>query len=335
MNKNSSTKSRVGALRLSRAVVTSGLWIVLCFSVVLGAEDAGKYPGKLGIDKNATLSLEQRQVEARFAAYLEANTDEAISRYIEKFGSEIDVDAVRELSPDYAPGGINAMDPGTVAARTRWGEAVHEPASALTKEIYRRALRKETAPDRRRQVVFTAGGPGAGKTTSIRTLAVLSPAVDAAEIVYDTTLSTLRSALDRIIQALDAGRMVSIVFVYRDPIDSLVEGVLPRARITGRTVPFAVILNAHLRVPEAILRIAELFKNDPRVALAIVDNRDSTGNASIADLAFVERMGRKYTRETLQAALLGALEEAYEKGQKGDKNGISESIYRAIKGNAP
>lgn len=320
---------------MCRAIITPSLWIVLCFAVVLGAQDAAKYPGKLGIDKAAKLSPEQREVEARFAAYLETNTDEAIRRYIEKFGNEINADNVRELSPDYAPGGIDAADPATVAARTRWGEAVHEPASALTKEIYRRALRKDTALDRRKQVVFTAGGAGVGKTTSIRKLANLSHAVEVAEIVYDTTLSNLGSAVERITQALEAGRMVSIVFVYRDPVESLVAGVLPRAQMMGRTVPLEIILNTHLNAPEAILKIAELYKNDPRVAIAIIDNRDRAGNATIADLGFVETVARQYTRESLQEALLRALEDAYEKGQRGDKNGISKSIYREIKGHVP
>jgi hypothetical protein len=74
-------------------------------------------------------------------------------------------------------------------------------------------------------VVFTAGGAGVGKTTSIRKLAELSHAVQVAEIVYETTLATYGSAVDRISQALVAGRMVSVVFVYRDPVVSL---VLPR-----------------------------------------------------------------------------------------------------------
>jgi len=327
--------ARLRALQLSRAVVTSGLWIVLCFAVVLGAEDAAKYPGKLGIARAKNLSPEQREVEARFAAYLEANTDEAIGRYIEKFGNEINSDNVRELSPDYAPGGLEAEDPATRAARTRWGDAVHEPASALTREIYRRALRKDSASEKRKQVVFTAGGAGVGKTASIRKLADLSHAIEAAEIVYDTTLSSFGSAVERIAQALDAGRVVSIAFVYRDPVDSLVDGVLPRARMMGRTVPLEILLNTHLGAVETILEIAEFYKNDPRVAVAVIDNRDGTGNATAADLEFVERMARKYNRESLQAALLRALEDAYEKGQKDDKNGISESIYRAIKGHVP
>jgi hypothetical protein len=46
-------------------------------------------------------------------------------------------------------------------------------------------------------------------------------------------------------------------------------------------------------------------------------------------------MVRKYSRESLQAALSSALEDAYEKGKRGGKNGISETLYRAVKGHAP
>jgi hypothetical protein len=308
---------------------------LLTSSVVLAAEDPGIYPGKLRIAKAKNLSPEQREVEARFAAYLEARTDEAIARYVERYGKEINTDNVRELSSDYAPGGMDAEDPATVAARTRWGDAVHEPASALTREIYRRALKKETAPDRRRQVVFTAGGAGVGKTTSIRKLPELSHAVEAAEIVYDTILSNFRSSEARIAQALDAGRMVSIVFIYRDPIDSFVGGLLPRAKSMGRTLPLEIFLNSHIGSIEALPKIAEHYKNDRRVAVAVIDNSRGLGDVTIADLGFVRMMARKYSREDLKAKLVLALEDAYEKGKKGGKNGISESLYRAIKGHVP
>jgi hypothetical protein len=311
------------------------VWALLSFSVVLPAEDPGFYPGKLRIAKAQNLSREQREVEARFAAYLEARTDEAIARYVERYGKEINTDNVRELSSDYAPGGMDAEDLATVAARTRWGDAVHEPASALTREIYRRALRKEPAPDRRKQVVFTAGGAGVGKTTSIRKLADLSHAVEAAEIVYDTILSSFRSSVERIAQALDAGRMVSIVFIYRDPIDSFVGGMLPRAKSMGRTLPLEIFLNSHVGSIEALPKIAENYKDDRRVSIAVIDNSRGVENATAADLRFAKTMARKYSREDLKIKLLRALEDAHEKGKKGDKNGIPENIYRAIKGHAP
>jgi hypothetical protein len=325
---------RINSPSLSSAAILV-VWALLSFSVVLAAEDPGFYPGKLRIAKAKNLSREQREVEARFAAYLEARTDEAVARYVERYGKEINTDNVRELSSDYAPGGMDAEDPVTVAARTRWGDAVHEPASALTREIYRRALRKEPAPDRRKQVVFTAGGAGVGKTTSVRKLADLSHAVEAAEIVYDTILSSFRSSVERIAQALDAGRMVSIVFIYRDPIDSFVGGLLPRAKGMGRTLPLEIFLNSHVGSIEALPKIAENYKDDRRVAIAVIDNSRGVENATAADLGFAKTMARKYSREDLKTKLLRALEDAHEKGKKGDKNGIPENIYRAIKGHAP
>jgi hypothetical protein len=308
------------------------LWALFLLSVVLAAEEPGIYPGKLRIAKAKNLSPEQREVEARFAAYLEASTDEAVARYVERYGKEINTDNVRELSSDYAPGGMEAEDSATVAARTRWGDAVHEPASALTREIFRRALTKGSAPDRRKQVVFTAGGAGVGKTTSIRKLADLAHAVEAAEIVYDTILSSFRSSVERITQALDAGHMVSIIFVYRDPIDSFVGGMLPRAKRIGRTLPLEIFLNSHMGAIESFPRIVENYKDDRRVAVAVIDNSRGAGDGTVADLEFVKNMARKYSREDLKTKLLRALEDAYEEGKKGGKNGISENIYRAIKG---
>jgi hypothetical protein len=312
-----------------------GVVVFLFLVAIVGAAEPALYAGKLGIVKAVGLSPEERIVEGRFATYLETHTEEAVARYLEKFRNEINTDHVRELSLDYAPGGINAEDPATIVARMRWGQAVHEPASALAKELFRRALRKATPIDRRKQVVFTAGGAGAGKTTSIRKLGEISHAIDLAEIVYDTTLSTYSSAVRNIGQALGAGRMASIIYVYRDPVDALLEGVLPRAKSMGRTVPLQVILDTHLGSLEAILKIAAAYKNEPRLVIAIIDNRDGAGGATQADLEFLRKMTRKYSRESLQAALVSALEDVYEKGKNGHKNGISEALYRSIKRDAP
>ncbi|HLN87507.1 MAG TPA: hypothetical protein VK200_13620, partial [Candidatus Limnocylindrales bacterium] len=71
-----------------------------------------------------------------------------------------------------------------------------------------------------------------------------------------------------------------------------------------------------------------------RVAVAIIDNRHGVAGAKPADLTFVKSMAHRYTREDLKAKLSRALEDAYEKGKKGAKDGISEAIYRAIKGHA-
>jgi len=308
---------------------------IISFSFAQAAEDSGLYPGKLAIAKGKNLSAEERQVEARFAEYLETHTDEAIARYTAKYGKEINTDNARELSADYAPGGPDAEDPATKLARTKWSAAVQEPSSALSKEIYRRALQKVPGPGQRKQVVFTGGGAGAGKTTSIEQIAGLSRAVDAAEVIYDTTLSNLKSSMDRVAQGVAAGRTVSIIFVYRDPIDSFVNGVLPRAERMGRTLPLEVFLDTHIGAVEVLEKIAHTYKGDDRVAIAVIDNSRGRGQAAAADIGFVKTMAGKYRREELKAKLSKALDEAYEKGKKREKNGISEVVYKAIKGHAP
>ena len=234
-----------------------------------------------------------------------------------------------------APGGMEAEDERTKAARSRWSSAVHEPSSAFAKEIYRRDLKKPAGRNERNLVIFTAGGAGAGKTSSIEGVPGLARAVELAQIVYDTTLSSQRSSLERIAKALEAGKTVSIVFVYRDPIDALVAGALPRAARMGRTLPLEAFLETHAGSPPVLLQVAELYKNDKRVEIAVIDNSRGRGKAGVADLGFVAKAGAKYTKEELRARLARALEDAYEKGQRGEKDGISETVYRAFKGNAP
>jgi len=318
-------------------IVYAAIFALLVLSPSSGStvEDAGYYPGKLGIARGQNLTPQEREVEARFAKYLEERTDEAIARYRGKYGKEINTDNARELSQDYAPEGMDAEDTRTRAARAKWSSAVHEPSSALTKEIYRRELKKAAAQNERSQVVFTAGGAGSGKTTGIQQIAGLGHAVAAAQIVYDTTLSSLRSSMERISQALDAGKTVSIIFVYRDPIDSLVGGALPRAERNGRALPLEAYLETHLGAPDVVLKVAEAYRGDKRVEIAIIDNSRGRGNAAVADLTFVQAVARKYNKEDLRGKLLRALEDAYEKKKRGEKEGISEDIYRAFKGRAP
>jgi hypothetical protein len=111
--------------------------------------------------------------------------------------------------------------------------------------------------------------------------------------------------------------------------------LLPRAKSNGRTLPLDIFLNSHVGSIEALPRIAEHYKDDRRVAIAVIDNSRGVEKATVADLGFAKAMARKYTREDLKAKLLRALEDAHEKGKKGAKDGIPEDIYRAIKGNAP
>lgn len=323
--------------RMRKTALLVGLLLALIASPFLprsfSAEEADYYPGKLRIRKASNLSKEEREVEARFARYLEEQTEKAITRYKEKFNKEINTDNARELSADYAPGGIDATDAKSKEARSTWSNAVHEPASALVKELYRRELLRPAPTDQRNHVVFTAGGPAAGKTTAIRGALPLAKLVAQAQIIYDTTLSTLPTAIGRISQALNAGKTVSIVYVHRDPVEAFINGVLPQTDRLGRIVPLEVFQRLHLEAPKVQLQIADHYKNDPRVGVSVIDNSRGRGKAAVADHEFLKRAASRYTPESLRAKLHEALEEAYEKGKKGQEGGVSEAVYRAVKGN--
>ena len=92
----------------------AALFALLALSPFAGkaGEDSGLYPGKLGIAKAKGLTPQEREIEARFAKYLEEHTDEAIAGYRAKYGKEINTDNARELSQDYAPGGMEADEIG-------------------------------------------------------------------------------------------------------------------------------------------------------------------------------------------------------------------------------
>ncbi len=288
------------------------------------------YPGKLRIEKNKHLTKDEQKVEARFARYLEDNTEEALARYRKLFGNESSTDNARELSKDYAPGGPGATNPKTNVARTIWGRAIHEPSTALVKEFFKRELKKPVDPNGLNLVVFTAGGVAAGKSTSLKQFPELIDRANRAQVVVDSTLSSMRGANRLIGETLGAGKKLNIFYVHRDPMESFVNGALKRARENGRTLPLDYFLNTHMGAPKVLINVAKRFRGDPRVEITVIDGNRGIGNAVIADIKFLERVVQKYNREELRKALFRALEDAHKKGKRGKDGGISEIIYRSF-----
>lgn len=209
-------------------------------------------------------------------------------------GRVLNTDVARELSPDY------------LADRTR-SAPVHEPASQFVKRLYAEKLAEPTPEGMDPTVMFTAGGTGAGKTTGLD--AAIAKADGNPEIIYDTNMNTLGSAEQKIQQALDAGRKVHILYVYRDPVDALVNGALPRAERqalrhgTGRTVPLGEHAKTHLGVRGVIDALAEKYRGDDRVRIDAYDNSHGRGNGRFASLEDIPRIDENGLHERLQAAL--------------------------------
>ncbi|WP_414608582.1 zeta toxin family protein [Stenotrophomonas pavanii] len=244
-------------------------------------------------------------------------------------GRVLNTDTARELSPEY------------LADRTRSAD-VHEAASDTIKLLYEQKLAQPTPEGFDSTVLFTAGGTGAGKTSGMK---AMGDSIGRPEIIYDTNMNTLSSAVDKIEQALAAGRDVDIVYVYRDPVDALVNGAIPRAQRqaerygSGRTVPLREHARTHAGVRPTIEAIAARYADDPRVTVTAIDNSQGKGKQKVVDLASLPRVEEDSLHGSLQDALdqarIGGLAEDLYRGFRGPGSGAPAALAGDRAGNGP
>jgi hypothetical protein len=238
----------------------------------------------------------QREAKSWFEGQMRTNRDGLVREYRRRFGNVINADDARELSPHYAKSDKH---------RSVLASVIHEPASALAKEVYGRMLREPTPRGKANRVVLLAGGSGAGKTTAAKNVSKVRHLVESSHIVYDMTLASMPSSVDKIEQAIDVGKDVHIAFVYRDPLAATVSGVLPRARDTGRTVPIGVVSGSHAGAVASMLKLMHGYRADPRVSFTIVDLRKGADKAVITDARLLE--GSRFHDKKLKSVLEDAV----------------------------
>ena len=218
-------------------------------------------------------------------------------------GKVFNTDVARELSPEY------------VKNRTL-SASVHEPSSALIKKMYAERLAMP-APEGS-SVMFTGGGTGAGKTSSLK---MYPDIAKNAEIIYDTNMNKLDSAQKKIDQALEAGRKVDLIYTYRDPVEALTEGSLTRAMRmkqefgSGRTVPLKEHIRTHTGSRDVMEQLQSMYADNPNVRIGVVDNTFGKGNQRISTVEDLP----KHDPAELEQRLRQALEEQY-KLKKIDKD---------------
>lgn len=259
------------------------------------------------------LSAEQRAVETKARTQVQTDLEGQVQAYAKlpesDGGKIINTDIARELFPDYR------------AARYIHSPSVHEPASALTKELYARAL-AQPDPNGLNMVTFTAGGTGAGKTTALGAVPLASHIVEASQVVYDTNLATEKSAIQKIDQALAAGKQANIIYIGADPVEAL-RRALKRAMRTGRTVPLSEHAKTHEGSAETIQALMAHYKGNDQVQFILLDN----GSGMKGEVAIVEpKNAKKFIKsldfENLPQRLKETLDEELKAGT------ISEEIHR-------
>lgn len=209
-------------------------------------------------------------------------------------GCLIDTDLVRELSHEYRQNRLRSSD-------------IHEAASALTKDLYARALARPVGQGRQAVVQFLAGGGGSGKSTARKTLLSKS----SPDIRMDGTLANLERARANVEAALASGRRVDIVYVYRS-IEKAVVGAIARAVEEGRPVPVSALAATHAKAPETVKALAREYHGNEWVDIrAIWNDGDSASEARFIPLKEIPHVDRSRAQDVFR----NAVEAARERGE--------------------
>lgn len=223
---------------------------------------AGNEPGQIYVQRFTGLKPEILEAQERFAAALEADSQGFIDRYIKRFGKFVGADHAKELFPEYAE---------SKESRTKYDLAVHRAASALAQAVYERLLEQPVPAGQDAIVIFTAGGTGSGKTSSMEK--ALPDLIEASKIVYDSTLTSLDHAAINIERAIGSGHQIALIYTERDVREAF-EATIKRARQMGRPVTLKTHLTTHKLSPQVYRQLIDRYGfDDPAVTFLVIHNK--------------------------------------------------------------
>jgi D-Tyr-tRNAtyr deacylase len=226
--------------------------------------------------------LSGEDVKIESAAYDKILKKEAeiLNDYKEKNGNVVNADSFRPYFKEEGYAGHNSA-------------AVQEPSSYLAKRAYAEGL-KNDGPF----VTFFAGGSGVGKTSAIKNISKANGIIKDSSVVLDGNFSSYSSAMKKIEQAAEAGKKVKILYVYRDPSDAFVNGVVKRMlnnpEEMGRLVPAKVVAENHIGSWETVKRL-----HKEGYDVVFVDNSLGAGKAKTATFEELDKKIRYGSAEEL------------------------------------
>jgi methanogenic corrinoid protein MtbC1 len=221
---------------------------------------AGETANRLRVDlTRGNLTPRERALEAAYARDL--NTRAAP-----------ELDALYDSIPDARGGTYYGTDiakhmfAGAYASREA-NTAAGSPARAYILDRFQRDMASGKHPEKP-GVVFTAGGPGSGKSETL-----VQGLVDVRNaLVFDSTLTNIENARMLIDAATKGGKFVQIAYVHR-PVELAMKFAIERATLKGMFVAPARLGEDHWKAQNALLALADEYAANPAVEFIVFDNR--------------------------------------------------------------
>ena len=98
-------------------------------------------------------------------------------------------------------------------------------------------------------------------------------------------------------------------YVYRDPVDAYVNGVLPRGIRVGRLVGFDFHVKSHIESRKVMDQLLEHYGNNPKFQLYVIDSSPEMKNIRLVALNTIPYNDPKVVNSMIRQGLANALKE--------------------------
>ena len=247
-------------------------------------------------ERATNLSPKDRIVENKSFETIAKNEDVILSDYASNNGNVVNTDNFR---PYFRGVGYNGSNSG----------AVQEPASYLAKKAFNNGLKQDG-----KYATFYAGGGGTGKTSAIKNIPSTAKLISESSVVLDGNLSSYDSAVKKIKLAVESGKKTPIIYVYRDPIESFIDGVVYRMKHNeaemGRVVPLEALADNHIGSWETVSRMQNEGHD-----IRFIDNSLGKGNQKEVSFEQIKNKVKYPSREGLLTIFKKEAKQLLDKGE--------------------
>jgi len=233
--------------------------------------------------------------------------------YVKMFGKVLSGDSVRSTLP-----GFNPTDYKTHIDHSGYVGGVMQKTFDY--------LLSSTKGSGNGSVVILAGGNGSGKSTA-------SAGSEYADFVIDSTLGNIDLARSQIKAVIDNGQTPHIVFVYRDPVESL-GGIETRVKRGGHIVSPRSFVDSHTKPRENLPLLMDEFGD--KMSVSIFKNTpQGTSKITLDELNGLPKVDYEQLRKQANEYLQGVRDQAererdFEGPQRGGGKVTAFSIASAM-----